>query len=84
MKAIRQYKYEDRNETRSKSAPQKDRQDTIIALFDGHEVIMRKDIEIALKVSQATAVLIIREMTASGKLINECGGKYSCYRRGSI
>ena len=75
---------EEKNETLTKSVPQKDRQDTIIALFDSHEVITRKDIEVALNVSQATAVLIIREMTASGKLIKESGGKYSRYRRGSV
>lgn len=75
---------EEKNETLTKSVPQKDRQDTIIALFDSHEVITRKDIEAALKVSQATAVLIIREMTASGKLIKESGGKYSRYRRGNV
>lgn len=75
---------EEKNETLTKSVPQKDLQDTIIALFDSHEVITRKDIEAALKVSQATAVLIIREMTASGKLIKESGGKYSRYRRGNV
>ena len=68
----------------TKSVVQKDTQDTIIALFDSREVITRKDIEAALKVSQATAVLIIREMTASGKLIKESGGKYSRYRRGNV
>lgn len=75
---------EEKNETLTQSVPQKDRQDTIIALFDSREVITRKDIEAALKVSQATAVLIIREMTASGKLIKESGGKYSRYRRGNV
>lgn len=68
----------------TKSVVPKDTQDTIIALFDSREVITRKDVETALKVSQATAVLIIREMTASGKQIKECGGKYSGYRRGSV
>ena len=67
-----------------KYVPQEERQDFIMKLFNTHEVITRKDIEIALKVSQATAILIIREMIAQGLLVKEKGGKYSCYRRGNF
>ena len=45
--------------------------DFSIKLFDAHEVITRKDIEIALKVSQATTILIIREMLAHGQLVKK-------------
>ena len=68
----------------TKSLPQNERQDFIMKLFNTHEVITRKDIEIALKVSQATAILIIREMLARGQLVREKGGKYSRYRRGNF
>ena len=68
----------------TKSVPQGERQDFITKLFNTHEVITRKDIEIALKVSQATAIVIIREMLAQGKLVKEKGGKYSRYRRGNF
>ena len=44
----------------------------------------RRNIEIALKVSQTTAILIIREMLAQGLLTKEKGGKYSCYRRSNF
>lgn len=68
----------------TKSVPQKERQEFIMKLFNTREVITRKDIEIALKVSQATAILIIREMLAQGQLVKEKGGKYSRYRRGNF
>ena len=68
----------------TKSVPQGERQDFIMKLFNTHEVITRKDIEIALKVSQATAIVIIREMLAQGQLVKEKGGKYSRYRRGNF
>ena len=68
----------------TKSVPQKERQECIMKLFNTREVITRKDIEIALKVSQATAILIIREMLAQGHLVKEKGGKYSRYRRGNF
>ena len=67
-----------------KSVPQKERQDFIMKLFNTHEVITRNDIETALKVSQATAILIIREMLEKGQLIKDKGGKYSRYRRGNF
>ena len=71
-------------EITTKYVPQEERQDFIMKLFNTREVITRKDIEIALKVSQATAILIIREMLAQGQLVKEKGGKYSRYRRGNF
>ena len=64
--------------------PQNERQDFIMKLFNTHKVITRKDIEVALNVSQATAILIIREMLVRGQLVKEKGGKYSCYRQGNL
>ena len=58
-----------------------DRRYELSQLLDTHKVITRKDIEIALKVSQATAILIIREMLAQGHIVKEKDGKYSRYKR---
>lgn len=66
------------------TVPQNERHVFTMKLFNTHELITRKDIEIALKVSQATAILIIREMLAQGMLIKEKGGKYSRYKRGKV
>ena len=76
--------HEKNNETITQSVPQNERQDFIMKLFNTHEVITRKDIEVVLKVSQATAILIIREMLAQGQLVKEKGGKYSRYKRGNV
>ncbi len=66
------------------TVPQNERHVFTMKLFNTRELITRKDIEIALKVSQATAILIIREMLAQGMLIKEKGGKYSRYKRGKV
>ena len=41
---------------------------------------IRKDVEAALKVSQATAILILRDMVEKGLLIREGSGKQQKYR----
>lgn len=56
------------------------RESAVIGLFEERDTIVRKDIETALGVSQATAVLILREMTNKGILLKEGGGKYLRYR----
>lgn len=56
------------------------RENTVIDLFESMETIARKDVETALGVSQATAVLILREMVDKGILQKEGGGKYLRYR----
>ena len=56
------------------------REEKIIDLFQGNETIARKDIEEALGVSQATAILIARDMVEKDILLRESGGKYSRYR----
>lgn len=59
------------------------RQQTVINLFNDSDTIGRKDIESALQVSQATAVLIVRDMVSRGILVKENAGKYQRYRLGS-
>ncbi len=58
----------------------KKREEVVISLFEKQETIIRKDIEKALNVSQATAVLIVRELVEEGILIKEGSGKYLRYR----
>lgn len=55
------------------------REEIIIRLFEENETIIRKDIEEALGVSQATAVLILRDLVERGILVKEGGGKYLRY-----
>ena len=50
------------------------------ALLKDQGTLVRKDIEEVLNVSQATAVLLIRQMVEKGVLIKEGNGKYSRYR----
>ena len=57
-----------------------DRENTIIGLFEEMDTIIRKDVEMALGVSQATAVLILRDLVNKGILKKEGGGKYLRYR----
>lgn len=59
------------------------RKDRIVRLFEQQESISRKDVEEALQVSQATAVLAIRDLLQKGVLVKENGGKYSRYRLGN-
>lgn len=44
------------------------RENMIISLFEEKDLIVRKDVETALGVSQATSVLILREMVNKGAL----------------
>lgn len=56
------------------------RENAIIGLFEENDTILRKDVEAALGVSQATGVLILRNMANKGILEKEGGGKYLRYR----
>ena len=47
------------------------RENMIISLFEEKDLIVRKDVETALGVSQATSVLILREMVNKGALRKE-------------
>ena len=54
---------------------EKIREEMIIGLFEYRDSIVRKDVEDILKVSQATAILILRKMVEKGILLKEGGGK---------
>ena len=48
-------------------------------MFDTQDKIVRKDIQSALQVSQATAILLLREMLDKGILERVGTGRYSYY-----
>ena len=66
--------------TQSKAVSKKDRQATVLQLAKKQGTIVRKDVEAALQVSQATAILILREMVDKGVLVKEGTGKLLKYR----
>lgn len=58
------------------------RQEILLHLAEKQGYIVRKDVEAALKVSQATAILILRDMVEKGLIIKEGSGKQQKYRVG--
>ena len=54
---------------------EKTREEIVISLFEDRDSIVRKDVEDILKVSQATAILVLRKMVEKGILLKEGGGK---------
>ena len=56
------------------------RQAILLRLTEKQGYIVRKDVEAELKVSQATAILILRDMVEKGLLIKEGSGKQQKYR----
>ena len=56
------------------------RQKVLLRLAEKQGYIVRKDVEAELKVSQATAILILRDMVEKGLLIKEGSGKQQKYR----
>lgn len=66
--------------TQSKAVSKKDRQAAVLQLAKKQGTIVRKDVEAALQVSQATAILILREMVDKGVLVKEGTGKLLKYR----
>lgn len=70
---------------RSAAAPTRavaraDRSQMLLQLAEKQGTIIRKDVEAELRVSQPTAVLILREMVEKGLLIREGSGKQQKYR----
>ena len=57
-----------------------ERQEMLLRLAEKQGYIIRKDVEAELKVSQATAILILRDMVEKGLLIKEGSGKQQKYR----
>ena len=64
----------------SKAVSKKDRQVAVLQLAKKQGTIVRKEVEAALQVSQATAILILREMVDKGVLVKEGTGKHMRYR----
>jgi len=56
------------------------RQEILLRLAEKQGYIVRKNVESKLKVSQATAILILRDMVEKGLLIKEGAGKQQKYR----
>ena len=56
------------------------RQEILLRLAEKQGYIIRKDVEAELNVSQATAILILRDMVEKGLLIKEGSGKQQKYR----
>lgn len=56
------------------------RMEFLLRLAEKRGFIVRKDVESELKVSQATAILILRDMVEKGLLIKEGSGKQLKYR----
>lgn len=57
-----------------------DRQEVLLQLAERQGYIVRKDVEVELRVSQATAILILREMVERGLLVKDGAGKQLKYR----
>ncbi len=57
-----------------------DRQNILLRLAEKQGYIVRKDVEAELKVSQATAILLLRDMVEKGLLRKEGSGKQQKYR----
>ena len=71
------------NYHKNTTSPKKEidyREQTIMDLFKEKETIARKDIQEALDVSQATAILLARDLVEKDILLKESGGKYLRYR----
>ena len=51
------------------------RENQVLGLFETMEIITRKDVEQALKISQATAILLLRRMTEKNLLEKNGQGK---------
>ncbi len=56
----------------------------VLGLLESRDSITRKDVEEALEVSQATAVLVIREMIRDGLLIRQGKGRNAHYLRRTV
>jgi len=56
------------------------RSEILLRLAETRGYIVRKDVEAELKVSQATAILILRDMVEKGLLLKEGAGKRQRYR----
>lgn len=63
-----------------KTVGKAERQERLLRLAEKQGHIIRKDVEAELNVSQATAILILRDMVEKGFLMKEGSGKQQKYR----
>ena len=67
--------------TAPQKAPKKtDRKEILLRLAKRKGFLVRKDVESELGVSQATAILILRDMVENGLLVKEGSGRFLKYR----
>lgn len=64
----------------AQAADRTGRHGALLRLAEKQGYLLRKDVETQLKVSQATAILILREMVEQGLLLKEGTGKQQKYR----
>lgn len=60
------------------------REKKILSMCHEKGFVLRKDVEMALAVSQPTAILVLRHMVDTGMLIKEGGGKNTRYLEGQL
>lgn len=63
-----------------RAADKSNRQEILLHLAEKQGYILRKNVESVLKVSQGTAILILRDMVEKGLLVREGAGKQQKYR----
>ena len=69
--------------TKARDIEKNERYETLLRLVEKNGSIVRKDVEACLQVSQATAILIIRDMVEKGLLIKIGSGKRQKYTTGA-
>ena len=73
---------QEQNVPKKASVPKENRQKVVMSLFETRESITRKDVQKLLGVSQASAILLLRDMVSSGRLIKVGNSKNLCYIQG--
>lgn len=63
-----------------KTIDKTDRKEIVLRLAEKRGYIVRKDVETELSISQATAILLLRDMVENGLLVKERDGKQIKYR----
>ena len=64
----------------ARSMDKMQRQEAVLHLAQKQGTVTRKDVETLLKVSQSSAILILREMVDKGMLVKDGAGKHLQYR----
>ena len=73
---------QEQNVPQKASVSRENRQKVVMSLFETRESITRKDVQKLLGVSQASAILLLRDMVSSGRLIKVGNSKNLCYIQG--